>query len=76
MTPKRRSWPMNRRRFLLAAGACLPLPALGRAAEAVPPRRLLAIHVPLGMMPQYFFPTAGETTSPYLDLLAAHRDRG
>ena len=75
MTPKRRSWPMNRRRFLLAAGACLPLPALGRAAEAVPPRRLLAIHVPLGMMPQYFFPTAGETTSPYLDLLAAHRDR-
>ncbi len=75
MTPKRRSWPMNRRRFLLAAGACLPLPAFGRAAEAVPPRRLLAIHVPLGMMPQYFFPAAGETTSPYLDLLAAHRDR-
>ena len=75
MTPKRRSWSMNRRRFLLAAGACLPLPVIGRAAEAVPPRRLLAIHVPLGMMPQYFFPTAGETTSPYLDLLAAHRDR-
>jgi len=75
VTPKRRSWSMNRRRFLLAAGACLPLPVIGRAAEAVPPRRLLAIHVPLGMMPQFFFPAAGETTSPYLDLLAAHRDR-
>jgi hypothetical protein len=41
----------------------------------LPPRRLLAIHVPLGMMPQYFFPKAGETTSPYLDLLASHRSR-
>jgi hypothetical protein len=71
----RHPWSCDRRGFLLAAGACLPLPALGRAAEAVPPRRLLAIHVPLGMMPQYFFPAAGETTSPYLNLLAAHRDR-
>jgi hypothetical protein len=75
MTEPRRRWSLDRRRFLLAAGACLPLPALGHAAEAVPPRRLLAIHVPLGMMPQFFFPAAGATTSPYLDLLAAHRDR-
>lgn len=75
MTEPRRRWSLDRRRFLLAAGACLPLPALGRAAEAVPPRRLLAIHVPLGMMPQFFFPAAGATTSPYLELLAAQRGR-
>jgi len=75
MTPHRHPWSCDRRRFLLAAGACLPLPAIGRAAEAAPPRRLLAIHVPLGMMPQFFFPSDGATTSPYLDLLAAHRDR-
>lgn len=63
---------ITRRHFLRAAGACLALPALGRAADKLPPKRLLAIHVPLGMMPQFFFPKAGETTSPYLDLLAAH----
>lgn len=66
---------MNRRDFLFAAGACLALPALAKAAEKAPPKRLLAIHVPLGMMPAFFFPKAGETTSPYLDLLAAHRAR-
>ena len=64
---------VNRRHFLRAAGACLAFPLLGRAAEQLPPRRLVAIHVPLGMMPQFFFPKAGETSSPYLDLLAAHR---
>jgi hypothetical protein len=47
---------MNRRDFLLAAGACLALPALAREAEKLPPKRLVAIHVPLGMMPAYFFP--------------------
>jgi hypothetical protein len=66
---------MNRRDFLLAAGACLALPALAREAEKIPPKRLVAIHVPLGMMPAYFFPKAGETSSPYLDLLAGHRDQ-
>ncbi len=66
---------MNRRHFLRATGACLALPAIGRATEKPPAKRLLAIHVPLGMMPQYFFPTSGEPTSPYLDLLAAHRDQ-
>ncbi len=35
--------------------------------------RLFAIHVPLGMMPQFFFPQAGAASSPYLDLLAAQR---
>ncbi|MEY3608686.1 MAG: hypothetical protein RJA37_1882 [Verrucomicrobiota bacterium] len=66
---------MRRRDFLLAAGACLALPALAREAEKAPPRRLVAIHVPLGMMPQYFFPKEGAASSPYLDLLSAHRDQ-
>ena len=64
---------MNRRHFLRAAGACLALPAIGRAAEKFSSKRLLAIHVPLGMMPAFFFPKDGETSSPYLDLLAAHK---
>ncbi len=64
---------INRRHFLRAAGALLALPSIGRAAEKLPPRRLFAIHVPLGMMPQFFFPKAGEASSPYLDLIAAHR---
>jgi hypothetical protein len=64
---------MNRRHFLRATGAFLALPFIGRAAEKLPPKRLFAIHVPLGMMPQFFFPKAGETSSPYLDLIAAHR---
>lgn len=64
---------MNRRHFLRAAGACLALPFIGRAAESLPPKRLLAIHVPLGMMPQFFFPKAGEPSSSYLDLIATHR---
>ncbi len=66
---------LNRRCFLRAAGACLALPAMGRAAEVLPPQRLLAIHVPLGMMPQFFFPKQNEKTSPYLELLAAHRSK-
>jgi hypothetical protein len=66
---------MNRRDFLFAAGACLALPALAKAAEKAPPKRLVAIHVPLGMMPAFFFPKAGETSSPYLDLLAKQRDQ-
>jgi hypothetical protein len=65
---------MNRRNFLLAAGACLALPPAGRAAEKLPPRRMLAIHVPLGMMPNFFFPKNGEASSPYLDILAAQRN--
>jgi hypothetical protein len=64
---------MNRRNILRAAGALLALPTIGRAAEKLPPKRLFAIHVPLGMMPEFFFPKASETSSPYLDLIAAHR---
>jgi len=48
-----------RRHFLRDAGACLALPLLGRAADQLPPQRPIAIHVPLGMMPQFFFPQAG-----------------
>ena len=62
-----------RRQFLRAAGACLALPMIGRAAEKQPPQRLFVIHVPLGMMPQFFFPQAGAASSPYLDLLAEQR---
>jgi hypothetical protein len=64
---------IHRRHFLRAAGALLVLPSIGRAAEKLPPKRLFAIHVPLGMMPQFFFPKAGENSSPYLDLLADQR---
>jgi hypothetical protein len=79
---------LSRRTFLrgVGAGVALPLldcmlPTCRRAAggeTAVAPRRLVAIHVPLGWMPQFFFPDAnvGTTpTSPYLDLLADHRGR-
>lgn len=65
---------LSRRHFLRAAGALLALPSLGRAAEKTPPKRLLAVHVPLGMMPQFFFPKVGETSSPYLDLLSSNRE--
>jgi hypothetical protein len=87
---------LSRRMLLRAAGAgiALPLldamlPGLGRAARAeaaAAHQRLVAIHVPLGMMPQFFFPekdkareqektgtAAGGPSSPYLDLLADHR---
>jgi hypothetical protein len=92
---------LPRRHVLRGAGAFLSLPwlesmlpSLARplpAAASPPssPRRLVAIHVPLGMMPQFFFPPrdrpvpAGEAgggkavgvSSPYLDLLSQHRDR-
>ncbi len=69
------SHAVSRRHFLRAAGALLALPRLGRAAEKSAPRRLLAVHVPLGMMPMFFFPKAGEASSPYLELLKGHRER-
>ena len=84
-------WRFTRRAMLRGAGAGIALPWLaamtpvgGRAARAGsggPPRRMVAIHVPLGMMPQCFFPAkpAGDApsvpSSPYLDLLADHRGR-
>jgi hypothetical protein len=96
--PSVTSLPLSRRTMLRATGAGIGLPLLeamlpplgrrARAEAAAPsssaslPKRLLAIHVPLGMMPQFFFPEtpgAGDSTepqapsSPYLDLLADHR---
>ena len=90
--------PLSRRTMLRATGAGIGLPLLdamlpmlGRRARAEvasssrsasSPKRLLAIHVPLGMMPQFFFPEtpaaadateASAPSSPYLDLLADHR---
>jgi hypothetical protein len=82
--------PLSRRTLLRSAGAGIALPLLDAmlprraclAATAATPRRLLAIHVPLGMMPQFFFPAkaapgvgaaGGVPSSPYLDLLAEHR---
>jgi hypothetical protein len=52
-----------------------------QAAATPLSKRLLAIHVPLGMMPQCFFSEYGGTSSPYLNLLvrddaASPRDRG
>ena len=87
---------LSRRTLLRAAGAGIGLPLLaamlpgmGRAARAeaaAAHQRLVAIHVPLGMMPQFFFPekdkareqektgtASGGPSSPYLDLLAEHR---
>ena len=97
--PSATSLPLSRRMMLRATGAGIGLPLLdamlptlgrqARAESASPspsassPKRLLAIHVPLGMMPQFFFPetpAAAESpqlappSSPYLDLLADHRD--
>jgi hypothetical protein len=86
---------LSRRTLLRAAGAGVGLPLLaamqfgtGRTARAeatAAVQRLVAIHVPLGMMPQFFFPeknspekektgtASAGPSSPYLDLLADHR---
>jgi hypothetical protein len=63
----------TRRQFLRSAGAFLALPALARFSDRPAPSRLVAIHVPLGMMPQFFFPKIGSIQSPYLDLLQPQR---
>ena len=55
------------------------LPAFARGEAALPPvpRRMLAVCNNLGLLPDQFFPT-GEgneyTASPYLELLAGHRN--
>jgi hypothetical protein len=76
---------VSRRRFLRGMGVALALPMLdamrpalaGEAAEAQPPRRMLAICNNLGLLPEQFFPDqAGRDyqLSPYLELLKEHRD--
>jgi hypothetical protein len=73
---------LSRRTLLRAAGAGIALPLLdcmqprvSRAATPAPPRRLMAIHLESGLMPQFFFPqqSAAGPSSPYLDLIADHR---
>ncbi len=57
--------PLSRRTFLRGSGVTLALPLLdamlpqGRAATtaaAMPPRRFVAINIPLGFIPDHFFP--------------------
>lgn len=82
---------LSRRMLLRGVGAGIVLPLLDvmqphRASAAAgtsggaAPRRMVAIHAALGMMPQYFFPAkpaeggpAAVPSSPYLDALAPHR---
>src|SRR3954452_9999293 len=66
---------LSRRSFLRGAGVCLSLPLLEamlpariRAAGTTAltsPRRFLAINIPLGFLPEKFFPTEeGKTYAP------------
>jgi hypothetical protein len=80
-----RSPDHSRRQFLRAAGALVALPFLpslcpqlrANPTKALPPKRFVAIHVPLGMMPQFFFPkksassTAGDTQGNPTESLSA-----
>ena len=78
MGKSRQSIP--RRRFLQAGAVALGLPWFESAAKTTgkPPLRMLAICQDLGFIPSLFSPT-GEgrdyKASPYLELLAAHRER-
>ncbi|MDA0836098.1 MAG: DUF1552 domain-containing protein [Planctomycetota bacterium] len=81
MTP---SSALDRRRFLKAAGVTLALPLLEslaprlRAGEkAVTPRRMVCLCTPLGLHPEYFFPTeTGKdyAATPYLEIIDEFRD--
>ena len=82
---------LSRRAALRGAGAAMALPlldamtpAFARAGErhggtaaagGGPPRRMVAVNADLGFLPDLFFPAAGQTSSPYLDLLGEHRGR-
>jgi hypothetical protein len=76
---------MRRRTFLRGTGAAIALPLLDAlaparagAATAGPPRRMLLIMSNMGVTPGNFFPdTPGRAyeATPYLDLLARHRER-
>jgi len=80
---------MDRRTFLKASGVAVALPFLDAMrpcahaadkliAEAASPRRMVVLMNSLSLLPQHFFPqTAGPDyeSTPYLDILSAHRDR-
>ncbi len=80
--PKRKS--LSRRALLKAAGASLALPwlnamspAFADASDSTPTRRMVAINVDLGFMPDHFFPKdSGHDykLSPYLKELAEFRE--
>lgn len=78
---------ISRRHFLRGTGVMLGLPlleamvpAFARAAPSAPaPRRFLGICNNLGLLPDNFFPAQtsagrGYQTSPYLQMLEAHRN--
>jgi hypothetical protein len=77
--------PLSRRTFLRGTGVALALPwleamrpALGAAAGAEVPRRMVAIETNMGILPQFFFPQQAGfdyDSTPYLDKLAAHRKK-
>jgi hypothetical protein len=46
---------IHRRQILRASGALLALPAIAGTAEGSAPPRLIAIHVPLGRIPEISF---------------------
>lgn len=53
-------------------------PAFGAEDAKVTPRRMVAIETNMGILPQFFFPEKegrDYTLSPYLERLAAHRDK-
>ncbi len=69
--------PISRRTFFRGAGVCLALPLLeamlpfkaAGTASVSAPRRLVAINIPLGFLPEKFFPSetgAGYALSEYL----------
>ncbi len=77
---------LSRRSVLKGIGVSIGLPLLesmfpALAAETVAsasPQSFIAIQTNMGILPEYFFPkTAGRSyeSTPYLDLLKAHRDR-
>ncbi len=75
---------LSRRTFLRGTGAVLALPMLDAMVPAFAdesnetvPRRMVAINVDLGFMPEEFFPKSGGRNfelSPYLQLLKDYRD--
>ena len=77
--------PLSRRAFLRGAGVAISLPwldamrpAFSADSAAATPRRMVAIETNMGILPQFFFPEQtgrDYTLSPYLERLAAHRDK-
>ncbi|MEM7602428.1 MAG: DUF1552 domain-containing protein, partial [Verrucomicrobiota bacterium] len=79
---------MDRRSFLRTSGVAIGLPfldamkpeirAADKTAEATPPQRMVILMNSLSLLPQHFFPkNSGHDydSTPYLDILAAHREK-